>query len=196
MESKESLECESRKSISFCALSLLESHFLTAGTAASFTLATRSCSTAAMTAPLAASLAPSTTTPLKVSLATLPPVDLFSMRSPLLTTERVIASMTMRTGMDAEIASSCVVLTQSSHGRGSSPGLTGFSEENLYPNDVSSPAWWRSSSTAPSATAFRAKFPMPSVRPSLQSEKSPTLNVTDAELRTFAGLARPTFTMR
>ena len=68
---------------------------------------------------------------------------LFSSRSPSFFSVRVIASRRTRIGVDAVIASECFVFVTFSHGRGSAPFLTGFSEENLYSNFWSSPVWWR-----------------------------------------------------
>ena len=107
-----------------------------------------------------------------------------------------MASMTIRAGAEAETSSSCFVRLTFSHGRGSSPGLAGFSEEYWYWTVVSSPTSLRIAFTAPLATALPMPFVMPSVRPSLQSLKSPILSFAEAVTRIFAGLEAPAPSMK
>ena len=94
------------------------------------------------------------------------------------------------------IASSCVVLTVFSHGRGSAPGCAGVSDEKRYWKVVSSPAWWRISCTAPDAMACPMPLVIPDVMPSVAPVKRPNFSCTDAESRIFAGFAAPTSTMK
>ena len=135
-------------------------------------------------------------TPFAVSLATFS--DWFSSRSPLFTIVRVTESMITRKGIEAVTSSSCVVLGTFSQGRGSSPGFAGFSEEKRYWTVVSRPICLRISVTPPSATALMKEsaavpvtFARPLVSPLLHPVNSSALNLTEALLRIFAGLASP-----